>query len=54
MLDLSQVESGLIKVSLENVNVKSLIDELIVMVQPLANEKNIEIVNRLSADPEYS
>jgi signal transduction histidine kinase len=54
LLDLSQVESGLIKVSLENVIVKSLIDELIVMVKPLADEKNIEIINRLPVDPEYS
>ncbi len=54
LLDLSQIESGQIKVSLENVTVKSLIDELIVMVQPLANEKNIKIVNKLSAEPEYS
>jgi signal transduction histidine kinase len=52
LLDLSQIESGQIKISLENVNVKSLIDELIVLVQPLANDKNIKIENRLSAEPE--
>ncbi|MFT4577350.1 MAG: signal transduction histidine kinase [Nitrospinales bacterium] len=53
LLDLSQIESGEMKLSLEDVNVKSLIDELIVMVKPLANENNIEIENRLSADPEF-
>jgi signal transduction histidine kinase len=53
LLDLSQIESGQMKISLGDVNVKSLIDELIVMVQPLANVKSIEIENRFSADPEY-
>jgi signal transduction histidine kinase len=53
LLDLSQIESGQMKISLENVNVKSLIDELIVMVKPLADKKNIEIANRLSNDPEF-
>ncbi len=53
LLDLSQIESGQMKISLESVNVKSLVDELIVMVKPLASEKNIEITNRLSVDPEY-
>jgi signal transduction histidine kinase len=53
LLDLSQIESGKMKVTLENVNVKKLIDELIVMIQPLADEKNIVIENRLSAEPRY-
>jgi signal transduction histidine kinase len=53
LLDLSRIESGEIKISLEDVNVKSLIDELIVMVQPMTNEKSIEVENRLSANPEY-
>jgi signal transduction histidine kinase len=52
LLDLSQIESGKMKISLDDVNVKSLIDELIAMVQPLANEKSIKIENRLSTDPE--
>jgi signal transduction histidine kinase len=53
LLDLSQIESGQVKISLGNVNVKSLVDELIVMVNPLASEKKIKIISRLSADPEF-
>lgn len=52
LLDLAQIESGKIKVSQESINVKSLIDELIVIVKPQVNKKNIKFINRVVDDPE--
>lgn len=45
LLDLSKIESGKMTFSFENVDVKGLVDELIVSVKPLAEPKKIEFTN---------
>ncbi len=48
ILDLARVESGKLEVSLKSINVKSSIDEVLLLMQPLAENKNIIINNNLS------
>ena len=49
LLDLSHVESGLVTISPKEVNVKILLDELVAIVKPLADEKNVKIINKLTS-----
>ncbi len=50
LLDMSHVESGLVTISQKDVNVKILLDELVAIVKPLADEKNIKIFSKLTSD----
>ena len=52
LLDLSSIESGKMALSLEDVNVNRVLDDLLGLVKPLADEKNINIINRLSDEPD--
>jgi len=52
LLDLSRIESGKMALSPEDVNVNRVLDELLALVKPLADEKNINMINRLSDGPE--
>ena len=43
VLDLSRIEAGMLSLSLEPVRINGVINEMIDMVQPLANARNIEL-----------
>ncbi len=45
VLDLSRIESGTLTLSIENVNMQELIEEAILLVIPLAQQRNIQIKN---------
>lgn len=47
ILDLSRIENGQLKVSIEEVNLLSIINECIQIVQPMAKKKSISILNQL-------
>ncbi len=51
VLDLSKVESGNLKVSIESVNISDLINEILNLLKPIAEEKNIQLLNKLIIDP---
>lgn len=53
LLDLSHIESGEMSLSLENVNVQNILDDLVTSVKPLVDEKSINVVNRISMGSEY-
>jgi len=53
LLDLSKIESGKVTFCFGSVDVKSLIDDLIIIVKPLADEKKIKFYNRLSSESEF-
>lgn len=53
LLDLSRIESGKITLNFERVNVKSLLDDLIIIVKPLGDEKKIKFLNKLSSGSEF-
>jgi signal transduction histidine kinase/CheY-like chemotaxis protein/ABC-type amino acid transport substrate-binding protein len=47
VLDLSSVESGQLFLSLENVNVNEVMQETLLLIAPLAQQRNIQIENRV-------
>ncbi|GAA3315012.1 hypothetical protein GCM10020331_008990 [Ectobacillus funiculus] len=47
ILDISRIETGKLKVSIEEVHLQNVMDECISIVQPLANKKNISIDKQL-------
>lgn len=47
ILDISRIETGKLKVSIEEIHLKNVIDECISIVQPLAKKKNISIQKQL-------
>ncbi|PGY11939.1 substrate-binding domain-containing protein [Bacillus sp. AFS031507] len=47
ILDLSRIETGKLKVSIEEIDILNIINECINIVQPLANKKNISIHKQL-------
>ncbi|WP_078380452.1 ATP-binding protein [Sutcliffiella halmapala] len=53
VLDLSQIEAGKIKVSMQNVNALSVVQECVKMVQPVANKNGISIEYHLKAFEHY-
>jgi len=48
ILDLARIESGEMTVSMENVDVAPLIEEVLVLIMPMSKDKKIKIVNRVS------
>jgi PAS domain S-box-containing protein len=50
ILDLSRIECGNLKISPDYVQLERVIDESIKLIQPLADEKNIRIINTLEQD----
>jgi protein-histidine pros-kinase len=48
ILDLARIESGKMTVSLENVDVVSLLKEVLALIVPLSNERKIKVVNMIS------
>lgn len=48
VLDLSRIESGKLKVNIEEVNIVNILTECINMLQPLANRRNIRIYSDLT------
>jgi signal transduction histidine kinase/CheY-like chemotaxis protein len=53
MLDLSRVESGKIKITYDWIKIESVIEESIKLIQPLANEKKIKVINGVNMDDEH-
>ena len=52
LLDLSHIESGKINFSLQGVSVDRVLDDLLTLLKPLSDEKNLNIVNQFSDEPE--
>ncbi len=52
VLDLSHIESGMLSLSIENVGLHEVIGEAILLVAPLAQQRNIKIENHISKNPE--
>jgi signal transduction histidine kinase/DNA-binding response OmpR family regulator len=50
ILDLSRIEAGREDVSLRRFSIHEWISETVAMLEPLAREKNIELINRVSDD----
>lgn len=50
ILDISKIESGIVKLKLEQVNLNKLIDELILFFKPNAHEKNIQLLTHKELD----
>jgi CheY-like chemotaxis protein len=50
ILDLSKIESGNLTVSIEPVNISNLIQELLDLVKPIADEKKIQLLKNLTID----
>jgi PAS domain S-box-containing protein len=48
VLDLSKIESGKLDISMENVQINDLLSQCISLIQPLADERKVEVVNRIS------
>lgn len=48
ILDLARIESGKMTVSLENIDVVPLVNEVLVLILPMSNEKKVKIVNMIS------
>ncbi len=54
VLDLSHVESGLLNLSVEDFPLMSVLDEALTLIGPMAEKRNIQIINHLSSHPELS
>ena len=48
VLDLARVESGTMTVSMKNVNVAPLIEEVLVLIMPMSKKRKIKIINMIS------
>jgi len=48
VLDLARVESGAMTVSMKNVNVAPLIEEVLVLIMPMSKKRKIKIINMIS------
>gem|GEM_PF-1741016 len=47
VLDLSRIESGKMSLSMENVNLKEVVEETLLLITPLAQQRNIQIENHI-------
>jgi PAS domain S-box-containing protein len=47
VLDLARIESGAVSLSIENVNLREVVEETLLLIAPLAQPLNIKIENRL-------
>lgn len=50
ILNISRLESGVLKVSKETLNIVEIVNEVITMMQPQATEKNIELQRQIESD----
>ena len=48
VLDLSQIEAGGLQLSMENLPVQELVNDLLYLIEPLAQENNITLTNKIS------
>jgi PAS domain S-box-containing protein len=48
ILDLSRIESGAMAVSMENVDVVPIINEVIILIMPMSEDRKIKIINMVS------
>ncbi|MGG3471100.1 ATP-binding protein [Neobacillus pocheonensis] len=53
VLDLSRIESGILKLSVESIKIASVIDECINLVRPAADRKGITITKKVETENEY-
>lgn len=53
VLDLSKIEAGELKVSMEGVDLNQTVDECIKLIAPLAESKNIHIINKIDQSFSY-
>ncbi|MEH7378285.1 ATP-binding protein [Neobacillus drentensis] len=53
VLDLSRIESGILKLSVESIKIASVIDECINLVRPAADLKGITITKKVESENEY-
>ena len=51
VLDLSRIESGTLEVSLEKIEFSNVLNECLLLLKPLADERSIEIINNLGDKP---
>lgn len=52
ILDLSRIESGLLTLSIEDILLSNVIDDVLSLISPLAEKQNIKIVNLISHQPD--
>ncbi|MBA2875223.1 ATP-binding protein [Thermaerobacillus caldiproteolyticus] len=50
ILDLARIETGKLKITYDVIRPDSIIDESIKLIQPLANKRNIQIINQVRLD----
>ena len=53
LLNLGQIESGNIKVLIENVFFSTIYNDCIALIQPLANQRNISIINEMDTNIDW-
>ena len=54
ILDLSHIESGKLKLSIEKFSLPPLCEEVVSIIHPLAEKRNIQIINAISKDHAFS
>lgn len=54
LLDLSEIESGEIDVSLEDYDLHNIINESLLLIESLVDQRNIKIVNKINPQTNYS
>ncbi|MCK4951394.1 MAG: response regulator, partial [Gammaproteobacteria bacterium] len=47
VLDLSKIEAGKVNLTLENITLMKILDECFTLIDPLANEHNIQLINNI-------
>jgi signal transduction histidine kinase len=52
-LDLSSIEAGRLDVHMDKVDINPLVDECVELIQPLADVRNIRILNSISGEPHF-
>lgn len=52
VLDLSSIEKGRMEVCQQSVNVDKVLEDVVLLLEPLAEKRNIKIVKNLAKDPE--
>ncbi len=54
VLDLTTIEQGQVKIKKEKLSLKPLVDDLVMSIAPLAQEKGVAIENKISLNGEFS
>lgn len=54
ILDLSKIEAGKIEVKLQNCSLSSIIDKCFFLIEPLAAKRNIQLINNIPEESDYT